>query len=472
MRRPGRRCMQRVLLLASLAGCGGGEEGAAVPDAGGPARVMRPAGWGNDSHGKDAPPSYDRVFQQGTPARLELTIAAADWEAMRADLATMLGKYGSGGLSLPEPGTVNFIPRTPLYVPTDVRFNGKIWRHVGIRFRGNATLAMTWRAGQGKLPFRLDFDELEDRFPEIDDQRFYGIKAVALINNMGDESMLREKVAADLYRLAGVPAPRTSFVRLFIDHGQGPTYFGLYTLAEIPGAALLKTHFGESGGNLYKPEGNGAKFGTFDQASFEKKTNERSSDFSDVQAVFGALHGSRRDPAAWRAALEKVFDVPGFLRWLAANEAIENWDTYGVIAHNYYLYGVTSEGGRLHWIPWDNTNAFDQGFLLWKTPPVTLWSVGADWPLIRFLADDPVYRAAYLANLRTFAMGPFAPAALSARLRAEHASIAPYVTGPEGEQPSHTLLAKPDDFQAELQKILQTTAARHAEVMRAVGAGL
>lgn len=468
--------MRRLVLLiaaSAWAACGLEPDGTTSEpgaSAAPPAGIARPPGWSEQSHGKDGPPRYDLGFPQGTVSRLDLKIAPADWQAMQDDLASMLGRFGAGGWALPEPGSVNFIPRTPLYVAAQVGFGGRTWHHVGVRFRGNYTLAQTWKSGRWKLPLRLDFDRLEDRFPAIRDQRFFGVKAVALVANQGDPSMLREKVAGDLFRLAGVPAGRTAFYRVFIDHGSGPVYFGLYTAVEIPHAALARTFFGEWGGNLYKPEGSGAKLGAFDPAHFEKKTNEKAGDFGDVQALLAALHAPRKDATAWRAGLERAFAVDGFLRYLAVNELVQNWDTYGVVPHNYYLYGVPREGGRLHWIPWDNSNAFDEGFLFWKTPPLTLWTVGADWPLIRFLADDPVYRAAYLRHLRAVMAGPFALDPLLARLRAEHALVAPFVTGPEGERPGHTLLAKPADFAAELQKIVDVVTRRHQEAERVLRA--
>jgi hypothetical protein len=92
--------------------------------------------------------------------------------------------------------------------------------------------------------------------------------------------------------------------------------------------------------------------------------------------------------------------------------------------------------------------------------------VGADWPLIRRLVDDPVYKAAYYRHMRALVAGPLALPAITARLRAEHALIAPYVTGAEGERPSHTLLAKPADFAAELEEIVALVTKRNEDAVR------
>ena len=157
----------------------------------------------------------------------------------------------------------------------------------------------------------------------------------------------------------GVPAPRSAFYRIFVDTGAGPEYWGLYTMVEDPGdGAMLDSQLGGRAANLYKPDGPGADWTTFDKEGFSKKTNEDEANFADVEAAFAALQAPRDNPAQWRAKLESVFDVDHFLKWLAVNTAIDNWDTYGAMAHNYYLYGDPKQKGRLQWIPWDNNMAF------------------------------------------------------------------------------------------------------------------
>ena len=107
--------------------------------------------------------------------------------------------------------------KNPMWAPCTLKFEGKTWFHVGVRFKGNSTLSDSWRRGTLKLPMRFDFDEFEDKYPEIDDQRFFGFKKLGMASNAKDNSYIREKVAADIFREAGVPAAKTAFYRLFID---------------------------------------------------------------------------------------------------------------------------------------------------------------------------------------------------------------------------------------------------------------
>lgn len=351
----------------------------------------------------------------------------------------------------------------PDYFPCTVSYGGRVWRHVGIRFKGNSTLGASWSSGTSKMPFRLDFDELEDRYPEIEDQRFWGFKQLSLSNGVMDDSLLHEKVMGDLFRERGLPAAATAFYRVYLDLGEGPVYAGLYTITEVPSEPMLERSFGNSSGNLYKPEGQGADWVHFASEGFEKKTNEDAADWSDVEAAIVALHADRTDAAKWRAELEARFDVDGFLHVLALNTAVFNWDIYGAIAHNYFLYGDPSAGGRLVWIPWDHNEAFtaDRGM---QADVLYPRATAERWPLIRYLLDDPVYRAAYLGHVRSVMDELFASGALEQRLRAEHGRIAPYVVGPDGEQPGYTMLSSPERFSSALEETVQLIGRRTTEL--------
>ena len=273
-----------------------------------------------------------------------------------------------GGISFLAPGRnpdmerMQLAARNPIWVPVTVQFNGESWWQVGFRYKGNSTLSVGWASGKEALPFKLDFDEFEDDYPSLDNQRFYGFKQLSFSNNDFDPSWQREKVAPDIFRAAGVPAPHTAYYAVYVDKGDGAgaRYWGLYTAIELPDDTLIETQFADDDGNMYKPGGEGASFarGRFDEVSFDKETN-RSSDYADVLAVFDALHAGTRfsDPAAWREGLEQVFDAAGFLRWLAANTLLQNFDTYGILAHNYYLYADESA--------WDSWCGFP-GTTIWR----------------------------------------------------------------------------------------------------------
>ncbi|MEN8929465.1 MAG: CotH kinase family protein, partial [Flavobacteriales bacterium] len=296
----------------------------------------------------------------------------------------------------------------PQYFGADVYYEDKQWFHVGVRYKGNSSLTI---ASGNKLPFRFKFDEFEDEYPEINNQRFFGFKELALSSGFNDESLMREKSACDVFRHFGVPATRSVFYEIYIDKGDGNyQYFGLYTMNEVVFDTFLTNFFGSETGNCYKPDGTGAKFSTagWDLTHFEQKTNEGSSR-DDITAMYTALHASTRtsNPTAWKAGLEATFDVDGFLKYLAVNNTIQNWDTYGKMTHNYYLYNDPAMG-KIRWIVWDNNEAFASGTGRKEAFPFAMSAVGTDWPLINYLINNSDYEAQYKAYVKSFANSTFA----------------------------------------------------------------
>ena len=375
---------------------------------------------------------------------------------------------------------VEFLPRTPIYIPATLTFDGISFSNIGLRLKGNSSLLNSWRSGAEKLPFRLNADGLEDQIPEVRDQTFFGFPNLNLTNNSQDSSFLRAKVVGDLFREAGVPAARTAFLRVFFDRGAGSQYLGLYTLVEIPDEPMLDIQFGSENGNLYKPNGTGARLAVFVAASFPKKTNQRDEDWTDVQDAIAVLNESRANPQVWRTRLEARFAVSSFLRWLALNTIIGNTDTYGGFSpHNYWLYGSPRHRDRLFFIPWDHDLALNAagpggggfGGGGGANTGLDLFHdrVNASWPLIRYLMDDPVYRAAYRGYVEEMLNTVFEPSALTARLQAEYARIAPYVVGPEGEVPERSFIQSPAQFTQAVTNLMEYVQSRVATVRQALG---
>ncbi len=381
-----------------------------------------------------------------------------------------VGFGGSGSGSGRGGGTVPSI-RNPIWVPVSVEFRGQTWQQVGFRYKGNTALSWSWADNATALPFKLDFDEFEDDFPALQNQRFYGFKQLGFSNNFGDPSLQREKVAADVFRAAGVPAAQTAFYAVYVDNGNGDGFqlWGIYTAVELPDDTLIETQFADDDGNMYKPSGGGATFaaGSFTEESFPKRSN-RESDFGDVLALFEALHDETRvsDPGAWRDNLEAVFDVERFLRWLATNRFVQKRDSYGTMAKDFYLY-ADSASGQLVWIPWDHNEAMDDGGLgpgpgqngesNWS---FSLEEINADvWPLIGFLIEDPVYAARYAELVHEVSRQVFAPEIMTAIYEENHRMLAAYLEEHEGADALAELRAAADALLAQAQERAEAAQA-------------
>ena len=384
----------------------------------------RPADWTTESHSNNVDPNYGIVLNQTKVNKIHIVFTAQEWSDMQSNLQSVK----NGGYK-----------EEPAYFPVDFHFNGKQWYEVGIRYKGNSSLK---GANNSKLPFKLNFDSFEEEFPEINNQRFYGFKQLALGSGFKDESLMRDKTANDAFRNFGVPATQSSFYEVYIDKGDGNyQYFGSYTMNEVVEDTFLKNYFGTETGNCYKPDGQGARFNStgFSYTSFPNKTNEETGDFSDVQGLYDALHSSTRttNPTAWKANLEAVFDVDGFLKYLAVMNTIQNWDCYGRAPHNYYLYNDPNMG-KLRWIVWDCNLAFAEGSRNRKSLTFDMNEVGTDWPLINFLIADASYKATYKAYVKSFANSTFATSRMSSIISSQQFLLA---TSASNEENGYTHLS-------------------------------
>lgn len=411
--------------------------------------------WTSTSHSNEADPDFDEIFPDNEVKRLDIVISSDRWSIMLADLTSLYGAFGT------RRNGNSFADENPVFVPGDVFYEGKQWYRVGVRFKGNSSLASTWSQGNLKLSFKLDFDEFEDDYPQIDNQRFYGFKQLSLKNNFNDQSFLREKVAGDIFKNAGLAGSHTAFYTVYVDHGNGPIYFGLYTLVEEVDDTVIETQFPNDEGNLYKPDGDGASFasGTFNESEFVKESNEAQADWSDIQNLYSALHASNRttDAETWRANLEAVFDTDIFLKYLAVNTVIQNWDTYGRMTHNYFLYN-NPENNLLTWIPWDNNEALQTGNMGGSLPLNFSGLSSTQWPLIGYLYADETYRAQYDTYVEEVVNGVFDARTIQGTYSTYAALIEPFATS---ETNGYSFLTNSSQFQTAI-NTLQTHASQRA----------
>jgi hypothetical protein len=156
--------------------------------------------------------------------------------------------------------------------------------------------------------------------------------------------------------------------------------------------------------------------------------------------------------------------VKEFLHWLALNTVIQDWDAYGRMSHNYYLYADPDAQGRFAWIPWDHSYAFWSNGSMQSALSQALSEVGEQWPLIRYLMDDPKYLATYRSFLAQAAQKEYEPSATVKRFQAAHELIAPYVVGTEGEIAGYTFLSSATAFDDALTELVSHASNRAQQV--------
>ncbi|MBN1654532.1 MAG: CotH kinase family protein [Deltaproteobacteria bacterium] len=438
-------------------------------------KIERPSNWEVESHCTGVEPDYDKLFSDKVVHRFDITMSAKHHRIALDDLEAKLSGGGPGE----DP---DGLP-APIWVPVTVRFEGKTWEKVGMRWKGHSSLRAAYQAGIRKLAFRLNFDKFEDIYPNLKNQRFFGFKKMTFSNGYKDASLIRDKLAADIFRDGGVPAPRGTFARVYLDFGEGSVYIGLYAMIEDPSNRMLDNQFQDDRGKLYKPWGDPAAWLSLDELaeldgaaggggqSLVMRYFKRSdipystflqlneSDFSEIIGTLHVLHAGREVPQIWRSNLEATFNVKRFLKWLAINQTMVNWDAYGCMHHNYYLYADPTDNRRLTWFPWDMNESMrmhtqpgcvDPGSVMLDeivNPDPNDTELVWNWPLIRFILGDPEYRKIYRSELKAALEGAFEIDRVYERMDYLHDLISPYVVGPKAEESApYTNLNDPEDF--------------------------
>ena len=395
-----------------------------------------------------------QVPPDGLPAKPDIAPNVAGREVLPPEGRVFQAQQGGRGIESTADADLT-------YVPCTVTFGENSWEHVGIRFKGNSTLSGTASTDSWKYPLHLDFDEFEDVYPETTNQRFFGFDDLSFSNGVKDASFLRDYISIYLYQAFAVPTPEAAYYQVFLDLGEEPELLGLYTVIEMPDEPMLEAAFGDADGNLYKPQGSGATWSTFDAGSFDKKSNESDEDWSDIEAAIDALHASRNEADVWRSELEDLFDVDGFLRWLAINNLQGNWDSYGQMAQNYYLYHSSSDD-LIHWIPWDNNESFSASRQR-DCCSIDPRDTGDEWPLISFLLDDPVYFQVYVTYVAEALDTVFEAGTLEALVQETQNLIAPYIADEDGSLSPHSFVDSAQDVARAVDQVLSTAYAKIAE---------
>lgn len=243
---------------------------------------------------------------------------------------------------------------------------------------------------------KLDFDDLQAG------RTYQNTSRMTLNNNRQDPSNARQCLAYDLFRKAGIAAPRCNYARVSVN-GE---LLGVFTNVEPIKKPFLTRAFGDNDGNLY--EAQTADFGVWLSQRFEKKTNKKENDRSDLRAVTEAL--ALPDEQLVNV-LPQLLDVDEFIRFWAIETLLGAWDSASGNANNFYLYHNPVDD-LFHFIPWGADTAFRGAHPL---KPMT-GVLYRNFSLADRLFRMPEYRARYQAELENLLATHWDEAALLSEL--------------------------------------------------------
>lgn len=208
------------------------------------------------------------------------------------------------------------------YTMCSVKIDGLELDSIGVRVKGGLS------SYDPKKPLKIDFNEF------VENRKFDGLKKINLHQGNMDPSFMREKIAYELFRSAGVKTVRTSFAKLFYNG----VYEGLYTIVEQVNSDFIKTYFASNQGALYKTDywGLGLKY-QVDSSYTYKEFYEEVNQIPEEE-----LH----------IELPKILDTESFIKLIINEIVINSTDSPLTVDRNYYLY-YEPVSQRYVYIPWD-----------------------------------------------------------------------------------------------------------------------
>jgi len=293
--------------------------------------------------------------------------------------------------------------------PANVIIDGEKVSEVAFSTRGNISLYSIAEEGNStRYSFKINFQKFNNS------QEFHGLDKLILNNLYADSSYMRDFLAFELMRAAGVAAPLSTFTEVYIN-GE---LKGLYLAVEDVDDSFLDRNSFSKDAALYKPEAtahdhyviykmqeqlprgrelklvvdSGDSEFDFEGSDLVYKGN----DYSDYKAIFNNVVSkiSNKDKEYVLASLKSLapteledpidyWDIDALVKYLAVNSFVISTDSYtGETAHNYYL--LTSKGKNTL-LPWDYNLAF-QG--LWLNPEVVVDENYINWPIDALLSSS------------------------------------------------------------------------------------
>ena len=173
---------------------------------------------------------------------------------------------------------------------------------------------------------------------------------------------MREALAYELFRRAGLPAPRTAFAQVYltIPGRLEDQHLGLYTMVEVVEGDFLKRNFGTKKGLLVKPEMmRGLEYLGEDWESYTGRYDPKGTvDPADARRFIEFVRFIQEaDQAQFAAHIKDYLDPEAFVRFVALNGILANVDSFIGNGHNYFLY-QSPTSHKSTFIPWDVNEAF------------------------------------------------------------------------------------------------------------------
>jgi hypothetical protein len=267
------------------------------------------------------------------------------------------------------------------YYPATLTWNGTT-QIIGIRSHGNGS----------RSPIKPNLDLKFDEY--VKKQMLVGESTIVAKAANQDASLMHESISFQLFHMMGLPAPRLSHARLYLNGN----FFGLYLLEEHEDETYVQRDLGESTGYLYewKPV---ASF-NFDNLGdptlyapfLEVKTKQAAPDLQTFANFMQVVNDSSLSNADYITSISKYIDPKLFLAHAATENVLAELDgMFGGVdgINNFFLYQYNNTS-FYQVLTWDKDLTF------WDASRNIFYGMDVNHITARLMMI-PEYQAVYLA---------------------------------------------------------------------------
>ena len=288
--------------------------------------------------------------------------------------------------------------RTDVAVPADLVVNGKLYKDVGLKYRGNSSFRSV--SPDLKRSMNLYIDHKHS------DQKLLGYKTLNLLNANSDPTFMREVIYSHVARNY-IPAFKGNFIKVVIN-GES---WGLYSHIQQYNKDFLEDNFGTRAGTRWKIGAGGGGSGNLrypgdkkeDYNGFQQRTEGKEEAWKELEQFTKLLDETPVEELAEK--LNGRFDLDSAM-WSLALECVFQDEGYFTRGSDYNLY--LDPKGRFHLLQHDGNEVMNipggpgmpSGLSGPKLEPFYN-ADNPDRPLMYKLFQVPHFKARYRHHLKT-----------------------------------------------------------------------
>jgi spore coat protein H len=317
---------------------------------------------------------WKSVYEDNYVLQIEMKVSRDSWDSMQPQR----GKNARENERLDFANEFN-------YAKVEITIDGQPFPDAGLRFKGNSSYRFS--RGSLKKPFKID----TNRF--IKGQKLHGRTKLNLSNAFLDSAFMKEKLAYELYRAAGLPSPQTGWanVVLSVEGIAEKKPLGIYVVIEQMDERYLEENLkGDPQQSiLTKPESldDWEYLGKNPDAYQRYNLKIGKTNTPTIQRFMETMRLIETAPdREFAEKIQHYVDLEKLAGYLAATSLLANIDSYIGMPHNYYLL-LNGPQDKLKLLPWDVNEAFGTFTLGRPAEQLANWDIDRPWIARRRLLE-------------------------------------------------------------------------------------